>query len=86
MNIETGLTEMSNFHRSDRNLEEMSEHCPTVCQFWDHVGKFTARIDPKHLVSVDLATMCHPHVPDEMIGVSHTASRGKNVGVADGTG
>lgn len=63
MNIETGLTEMPDFHRSDRNLEEMSEYCPTVRQFWDHVGKFTARINPEHLVSVDLATMCHPLVP-----------------------
>ena len=39
-------------------LEEMAEHalyyCERVRPFWDHVGEWTARIEPKQLVLLDV--------------------------------
>ena len=44
--------------RSDNGLEEMAEHafyyCERIRPFWDHVGEWTARIEPKQLVLIDV--------------------------------
>ena len=43
--------------RCGSGLEEMAEHafyyCERVRPFWDHVGEWTARIEPKQLVLLD---------------------------------
>ena len=44
--------------RCGSGLEETAEHafyyCERVRPFWDHVGKWTARIEPKQLVLLDV--------------------------------
>ena len=44
--------------RCDSGLEETAEHafyyCERVREFWDHVGEWTARIEPKQLVLLDV--------------------------------
>ena len=44
--------------RCGSGLEEMAEHafyfCERVRAFWDHVGEWTARIEPKQLVLLDI--------------------------------
>ena len=44
--------------RCGSGLEETAEHafyyCERVRPFWDHVGEWTARIEPKQLVLLDV--------------------------------
>ena len=41
-----------------RDLEETAKHpfyyCERVRQFWNHVGEWTARIEPKQLMLLDV--------------------------------
>ena len=50
--------DMPDCARYDRGLEETAEHafyyCERVRPFWDHVGEWTARIEPKQLVLLDV--------------------------------
>ena len=54
LNYKAGLADMPNCPRCGSGLEETAEHafyyCERVRPFWDHVGEWTARIEPKHLV------------------------------------
>ena len=49
---------MPNFARCGSGLEETTMHAfyysERVCPFWSHVGKWTAHIDPKQLVLLDV--------------------------------
>ena len=58
LNYKAGLADMPDYHRCSRGLEETAEHayyyCERVRQFWDHVGEWTARIEPKQLVLLDV--------------------------------
>ena len=44
--------------RCGRGLEDTAEHafycCERVCPFWNHVGEWTARIEPKQLVLLEV--------------------------------
>lgn len=51
----------------------------------DHAGELTACINPKHLVSIDLAYLRN-NVLTPWSGVSYAASRGKNDGVGEADG
>ena len=48
---------MSDCARCGRGLGETTEHayyCKQVRPFWDHVREWTARIEPKQLVLLDV--------------------------------
>ena len=51
LNYKAGLADMPDCPRCGSGLEETAEHtfyyCGRVCLFWDHVGEWTARIEPK---------------------------------------
>lgn len=51
--------DMTDCHRCQLGLEKTTArafyHCPQVRLFWDYFSELTARIDPEHLVSADLA-------------------------------
>ena len=48
-------------------LEETAEHafsdCERVRPFWDHVGEWTVRIEPKHLVLLDVGYVVDKVLP-----------------------
>ena len=52
------LADMPDCARCANGLEETAEHafyyCERVRPFWDHVGEWTARIEPKQLVLLDV--------------------------------
>ena len=58
MNYKIGLVDMPDCLRCSSGLEEMAEHAfyyrVRVCPFWNHVGEWTARIEPKQLVLLDV--------------------------------
>ena len=58
LNYKAGLADMSDCARSGSGLEETAEHafyhCERVRPFWDHVGEWTALIEPKQLVLLDV--------------------------------
>ena len=58
LSFRAGLADMPDCARCGSGLEEMAEHtfyyCERVRPFWDHVGKWTARIEPKQLVLLDV--------------------------------
>ena len=58
LNYKAGLADMPDCARCASGLEETAEHafyyCERVCLFWDHVGEWTARIEPKQLVLLDV--------------------------------
>ena len=58
LNYKAGLADMPDCTRCASGLEETAEHafyyCERVRPFWDHVGKWTARIEPKQLVLLDV--------------------------------
>ena len=58
LNYKAGLADMSDCPRCSSGLEETAEHafyyCERVRSFWDHVGEWTARIEPKQLVLLDV--------------------------------
>ena len=48
-------------------MEETAEHafyyCQRVCPFWDHVGEWAARIEPKQLVLLDVGYVVENILP-----------------------
>ena len=58
LNYKAGLADMPDCARCASGLEETAEHafyyCERVRPFWDHVGEWTARIEPKQLVLLDV--------------------------------
>ena len=58
LNYKAGLADMPDCPRCSSGLEETAEHafyyCERVRPFWDHVGEWTARIEPKKLVLLDV--------------------------------
>ena len=58
LNFKAGLADMPDCPRCSSGLEETAEHafyyCERVRPFWDHVGEWTARIEPKQLVLLDV--------------------------------
>ena len=57
-NFRAGPADMPDCTRCGSGLEETAEHafyyCDRVRLFWDHVGEWTARIEPKQLVLLDV--------------------------------
>ena len=58
LNYKAGLADMPDCARCGSGLEETAEHafyyCERVRPFWDHVGEWTTRIEPKQLVLLDI--------------------------------
>ena len=58
LNYKVGLADMPDCPRCASGLEETAEHafyyCEWVRPFWDHVGEWTAHIEPKQLVLLDV--------------------------------
>ena len=58
LNYKTGLADMPDCRRCASGLEETDEHaffhCERVHPFWDHVGEWTARIEPKQLMLLNV--------------------------------
>ena len=58
LNYKAGLEHMPVYAHCSSGLAETAEHafyyCERVCPFWDHVGEWTARIEPKQLVLLDV--------------------------------
>ena len=58
LNYRAGLADMPDCPRCGNGLEETAEHafyyCERVRLFWDHVGEWMARIEPKQLVLLDV--------------------------------
>ena len=58
LNYRAGLADMPDYARCGSGLEETLEHafynCERVCPFWVHVGEWTALIEPKKLVLLDV--------------------------------
>ena len=58
LNYKADLADMPDCPRCSSGLEETAEHafyyCERVRPFWDHVGEWTARIEPKKLVLFDV--------------------------------
>ena len=58
LSYRAGLADMPDCTRCGSGLEETAEHafyyCERVRPFWDHVGEWTARIEPKQLVLLDV--------------------------------
>ena len=58
LNYKAGLADMLDCARCGSGLEETAEHvfyyCERVRPFLDHVGEWTARIEPKQLVLLDV--------------------------------
>ena len=58
LNLRAGLADMPDCPRCGSDTEETAEHafnyCERVRPFWDYVGEWTARIEPKQLVLLDV--------------------------------
>ena len=58
LNFRAGLADIPDCTCCGSGLEETAEHAfyysEWVCSFWDHVGEWTARIEPKQLVLLDV--------------------------------
>ena len=58
LNFRVGLVDIPDCARCCSGLKETAEHAFYYCQrvrlFWDHVGEWTARIEPKQLVLLDV--------------------------------
>ena len=58
LNFRAGLADMPDCVRCGIGLEETAEHafyyCERIRPFWDHVGEWTAHIEPKQLVLLDV--------------------------------
>ena len=58
LNYKADLADMPICARCGGGLEERAEHafyyCERVRPFWDHIGEWTARIEPKQLLLLDV--------------------------------
>ena len=58
LNYKVGLADMLDCARCSSGLEETAEHafyyCEWVRPFWDHIGEWTACIEPKQLVLLNV--------------------------------
>ena len=74
LNFRAGLADMPDCPRCSSGLEETAEHafyyCERVRPFWDHVGEWTARIEPKQLVLLDVG-----YVVDNVLPPFHGEKR-----------
>ena len=74
LNYKAGLADMPDCSRCSSGLEETAEHsfyyCERVRPFWDHVGEWTARIEPKKLVLLDVG-----YVVDNVLPPFHGEKR-----------
>ena len=74
LNFKAGLADMPDCPRCGSGLEETAEHafyyCERVRPFWDHVGEWTARIEPKQLVLLDVG-----YVVDNVLPPFHGEKR-----------
>ena len=66
INFRAGLADMPDWARCGSGLEETAEYafyyCERVRPFWDHVGEWTARIEPRQFVLLDVG-----HVVDNVL-------------------
>ena len=71
LNYEAGLADMPDCARCGSGLEETAEHafyyCERVRPFWDHVGEWTARIEPKQLVLLDVGYVLPPYQGEKRV-------------------
>ena len=74
LNFKAGLADMPDCPRCGSGSEETAEHafyyCGRVRPFWDHVGEWTARIEPKQLVLFDIG-----YVVDNVLPPFHGEKR-----------
>ena len=74
LNYKAGLADMPDCPRCGSGLEETAEHafyyCERVRPFWDHVGEWTARIEPQKLVLLDVG-----YVVDNVLPPFHGEKR-----------
>ena len=67
LNYKAGLAGMPVCTRCGSGLEETAEHnfyyCKRVRPLWDHVGEWTARIEPKRLVLLDVGYVVDNFLP-----------------------
>ena len=58
LNYKVGLADIPDCARGGSSLEETAEHafyyCERVRLFWDRIGEWTARIEPKQLMLLDV--------------------------------
>ena len=74
LNFRVGLADMPDCPRCSSGLEETAEHafyyCERVRPFWDYVGEWMARIEPKQLVLLDVG-----YVVDNVLPPFHGEKR-----------
>ena len=74
LNFKAGLAAMPDCPRCSSGLEETAEdafyYCEQVRPFWDHVSEWTARIEPKQLVLLDVG-----YVVDNVLPPFHGEKR-----------
>ena len=67
LNFRAGLADMPDCVRCSSDLEETAEHafyyCEQVRQFWDHVGEWTARIEPNQLALLNVGSFVDNVLP-----------------------
>ena len=83
LNYKAGLADMPDCPRRGSGLEETAEHAfyysERVRPFWDHVGEWTARIEPKQIVLLDVSyVMDNVLPPFQACGVSRDPSCSSN--------
>ena len=86
LNFRVGLADMPECARCSSDLEETAKHTfyysERVHPFWDHIEEWTARIEPKQLVLLDIG-----YVVDNVLplfqGVSHDPSCSSNGDLVD---
>ena len=67
LNYKAGLADMPDCPRCGGGLEEAAErafyYCERVRPFWDHVGEWTARVEPKQLVLLGVGCVVDSVLP-----------------------
>ena len=70
LNYKAGLADMPDCPRYGSGLEETAEHayyCERVRPFWDHVREWTARIEPKQLVLLEVGYDVDNVLPEQRV-------------------
>ena len=74
LNYKPGLADTPDWPRCSSGMEETAEHafyyCERVRPFWDHIGEWTATIEPKKLVLLDVG-----YVVDNVLPPFHGEKR-----------